>query len=314
MRVLILLAILLMLLDYSHAAEKIFTLKDPAGDDYGDGTILYPLRDDMKKGDLDLVSLSARQEDDGTLFEAVFANNIVAPDWRAIDAGGMPLNRVMRLGFYTFNVDIYIDKDGIKGSGEVRTLPGRRAVVNPESAWEKVICLTPRPADAETVLDKIVERREYDSWKEEKGRVDPEDEIEIKGRAKQSLRDRYFFPTRVRVRGKTVEFFVPSSFLGGKADPSWNYIVAVTAATKEERIDLVGLFNKESKEDPPLMNLQVIPGRPQDNLGTTQRDKEALQTAIVDLIVPDGQKQSEILRDYNINTGKPVSLPGVKPH
>jgi hypothetical protein len=302
-------------LNYSHAEEKqIFMLKDPAGDDYGDGTILYPFRDDMKKGDLDLVSLSASREDGGTMFEVVFANKIPIPDYRAIDAGGMPLNKLMKLGFYSFNVDIYIDKDGIKGSGEERTLPGRKAVIVPENAWEQVIVLTPRPADAEGLLEKILERREYDSWKKEKGRVDPEDEIEIKGKGKRALMNRYFFPTKVRVTGKFLRFFVPTSFLGGTADPSWNYVVAVTAATREEKIDFSGLFSKDSYEEPALMNMEVFPGQPMESLGTTQREKESLQVPILDLIVPDGQKQSAILRNYNMNTGKPAALPGVKPH
>jgi len=42
------------------AGKEIFTLTDPRGDDHGDGKILYPLGDDLKPGDLDLLSLTAR--------------------------------------------------------------------------------------------------------------------------------------------------------------------------------------------------------------------------------------------------------------
>ena len=315
MRVLILLALFFLSLPYLVIAEKeILTLKDPSGDDYGDGTLVYPLRDDMKKGDLDLISLSARPEEDGILFEAVFANNIVDPGYRTIDTGGKPLNQIVRLGFYTFNVDVYIDKDGVKGSGQERTIPGRRVRVVPENAWEKVVCLTPRPAEAESLLEKILERRAFDAWKQEQGRVDPEDEVEIKGKVKRELNDNYFFPTRVRVVGRRINFFVPTSFLGSKPDPSWNYVVAVTAAPIEQKMNLGALIGQEQKEETPLMNYLVLPGRPPDNLGTTLRDKEVLQPPILDIIVPDGQKQSEILRSYDPKTGTPASLPGVKAH
>jgi hypothetical protein len=306
-------ALLLMSLPLFATAEKdTFTLKDPTGDDYGDGTLVYPLRDDMKKGDLDLISLSARPEDGGTLFEAVFANNIVDPGYRAIDVGGKPLNQIIRVGFYTFNLDVYIDKDGVKGSGEERMIPGRRAAIVPENAWEKVVCLTPRPAEAESLLEKILERRAYEDWKQEKGRVDPEDEVEIKGKVKQAMNNNYFFPTRVRVTGKKVNFFVPVSFLGGPPKPEWNYVVAVTASPIEQKMDFSMWFGKDQKEEMPLMNYIVLPGRPPDNLGTTRRERDDLQPPILDIIAPDDQKQSEILRSYDPKTGTPALLPGVK--
>jgi hypothetical protein len=297
----------------SAADKQIFTLKDQRGDDYGDGTLVYPLRDDMHHGDLDLVSLSARDDEGGTTFEAVFANKIVVPGPTAIDTGGQTLARIMRLGFYTFNIDIYIDKDGVKGSGDDRTLPGRRAKIASENAWERVVCLTPRPAPAEGLLERILEKREFDALKGSKGRVDPEDEVEIKGRVKKLITDQYFFPTRVRVLGPSIRFFVPNSFLGSTADPSWHYVVVVTGSPIEEKIDLGSLIGKELQEEPPLMNLTISPGPPTDGFGTTRRDKEPLQTPIVDIVVPEGLKQSEILRDYDLKIGRPAILPAVTP-
>ena len=38
-------------------------------------------------------------------------------------------DRIARNGFYTFNVDIYIDTDRIAGRGETSTLPGRGVAV-----------------------------------------------------------------------------------------------------------------------------------------------------------------------------------------
>ncbi|HEY6572922.1 MAG TPA: glucodextranase DOMON-like domain-containing protein, partial [Candidatus Eisenbacteria bacterium] len=130
------------------APTALFTLDDPRGDDHGDGTLVYPLRNDLAPGDLDLVSLSARAEKDGTLFEATFARPIRVPGREPIDAGGMALDRLARFGFYTFNLDLYIDTDGVPGSGLRAMLPGRRAEIDSSSAWERAICLTPRPYQA----------------------------------------------------------------------------------------------------------------------------------------------------------------------
>lgn len=309
-----LIVVLFISFTFASAADKeIFKLTDQRGDDYGDGTLIYPLRDYMHQGDLDLVSLSARQDEGGTLFEAVFANKIAVPGPRAIDAGGMTLSRIMRYGFYTFNLDIYIDKDGVKDSGNSRTLPGRVANVASENAWERVVCLTPRPNEAKSLMENILEKREYDSLKEKKGRVDPEDDVDIKGKAKKALNDQYFFPTQVRVAGSMIRFFVPSSFLGGVADPSWHYVVAVTGASIEEKIDLSGLIGKDVDREPPLLNLVIASGPPTDGFGTTRKERDALQTPIVDIMVPEGQKQSEILRNYDLTTGRPVEIPGVVP-
>src|SRR5512136_3239912 len=68
--------------------QPIFTLTDPKGDDYGDGTLMYPLRTDMQPGDLDLVKLSAFAQPGGTLFEATFARSVRVPPRRTIDPVG----------------------------------------------------------------------------------------------------------------------------------------------------------------------------------------------------------------------------------
>ena len=60
----------------SADSRSIFVLTDPRGDDHGDGKLIYPRRDDLRPGDLDLVSLEARALADGTEFEATFARPI----------------------------------------------------------------------------------------------------------------------------------------------------------------------------------------------------------------------------------------------
>ena len=140
----------------ARGKSVIFKLEDPRGDDHGDGSLVYPLRDDFQPGDLDLLSFSARAEDGGTTFEATFARPVRSPGGRTIDIGGGNLNDVARFGFYTFNLDVYIDMDRVAGSGSTNMLPGRVAEIAPENAWERAVCLTPRPYEAQEALRRLM--------------------------------------------------------------------------------------------------------------------------------------------------------------
>ena len=111
--------------------QPIFTLTDPKGDDHGDGTLQYPLRTDMQPGDLDLVTFSAFAQSGGTVFEATFARSVRVRRAAPIDPVGNTLDKIAKLGFYEFNIDVYIDTDRIPGSGSTQTLPGRRAAIAP---------------------------------------------------------------------------------------------------------------------------------------------------------------------------------------
>ena len=295
---------------FAHAEKYIFKIPDPRGDDHGDGTILYPTESDFRPGDLDLTSFSAREKDGGTMFEAEFASSIKRPDSRVIDAGGRTLQSVARLGFYLFNIDIYIDMDRKEGSGYTSTLPGRNAQISSAHAWEKVVFLTPRPNDARSQLRKIIHKAAEEKIRKEKGRVDPEDETQINAGIALDLDGRYFMPTRVQIAGRRVSFFVPPYFLRGPAQGDWSYVVVVTAATIEDKIDLgdIGILGPRAG----LLNLMVDQGAYSDRLGTT-RSEVGLLPPILDIIVPDGIKQEDILRNFNVNEKKPVILPGVIP-
>ncbi len=309
---LVLLCVAILLAAAPGFAEKkmIFTLNDPRGDDHGDGTLILPTQGDIRPGDLDLVSLSAREEDDGTLFEASFSNVIQDPGVRAIDAGGRQLKQVARYGFYTFNIDIYIDMDRKPGSGFTRTLPGRNALIAPDNAWEKVICLTPQPQGTTALFRKYLQRYAEDKLRDVKGRVDPEDTKGIKADTATDLEGYYFFPTQIRVFSKKITFFVPDSFLRGKAQANWSYVVVVTASSYEENIDFADFGT--SRTEPGLANLSVGEGGWSDRLGTSRKEVQLLPP-IVDMIVPAGLKQEDVLRNFDVNEDRPVVLPGVVP-
>ena len=152
--------------------KVIFELKDPHGDDHGDGTMILPTTSELRFGALDIISFSAKAQEDGTMFNVEFANSIERPDARSIDAGGTILQNVAKLGFFRFNVDIYIDKDRKPGSGLTNTLPGRNAQIDPAFAWEKMICLTPQPNETRANFRKVLVDQLEEKLKAGKGRVD----------------------------------------------------------------------------------------------------------------------------------------------
>lgn len=292
--------------------QPIFTLSDPRGDDHGDGDLVYPMRDDLRPGDLDLISLTARPDPDGTEFEAVFGKPIAATDRRTVDAGGGSLDDLARFGFYTFNLDVYIDTDREPGSGNVWTLPGRKAEVDPSNAWEKAVCLTPRPYQAKQAVKRLLARfarREMKAAGEKAGKEELRD---VEGEIARDVEERIFFPTRVRVFGSTVRFLVPTDFLEGPARASWSYVVAVSGADVYQSLDIPSTLGLAEAGPDSLMILPISPGRWKDRFGGGRED-DPLQPPLVDVIVPAGKTQEAILKDDDPSQKRPVRLPGVVP-
>ncbi|HEV8580358.1 MAG TPA: glucodextranase DOMON-like domain-containing protein [Thermoanaerobaculia bacterium] len=296
----------------AHAASKeIFTLTDPRGDDHGDGSLLYPLGDDLKPGELDLLSLTARDEGNGTWFEATFAKPVRTPGREAIDDLGTQLDVVARYGFYNLNLDIYIDTDRAPGSGGVTMLPGRHAEIDPATAWEKAVILTPRPNEAKAELQRLlIKTLNEDAKREESDLQDAEIEA-LKKQIPVDIESRIFFPTQIRVRGQKISFFVPALFLGGPAKPTWAYTVATSGADLLVSFDVNKVLGKQSGMK-SLMILPISPGRWQDRFGGG-RENAANQPPLVDLIVPKDKKQETILSDFESRGRRNVVIPGVVP-
>jgi len=294
------------------AAAPIFKLTDPRGDDHGDGSLIYPDRDDLKPGDLDLISFSARPEGDGTLFEATFARPIRKPARHPVDEGGTSLDWIARFGFYTFNLDVYIDMDRVPGSGETAMLPGRRAEVDSAFAWERAICLTPNPYEAEETLKRFWFNAARERAKQTTPHLDDATEDSLRQAVAADVKKRILFPTRVRVSGSTVQFLVPGSFLDGPARAGWGYVAVVSGADIVQRLDLGTTVGLKKKPVPSLMLLPVKTGRSREAFGGGRSD-DALEPPLIDILVPPGAKQETLLRDYDLRTGRPVRLPGVVP-
>jgi hypothetical protein len=294
------------------AAPRIFQLTDPRGDDHGDGSLLYPNRDDLRPGELDLISFAARPEGDGTLFEATFARPIRKPLRRPVDEGGTSLDWVARFGFYTFNIDVYVDTDRIPGSGQTAMLPGRRAEVDSAWAWERAICLTPGPYEAEDKLKRIWFDAAKERLEETIPHLDNAAEDSLRRAVAADTKRRVLFPTRIRVTGSTIRFLVPATFFGGRARAGWAYVVAVSGADLVERLDLGSTLGLKKKPVPSLMILPTTAGRSKEVFGGGRED-DTLEPPLIDILVPAGRTQEAVLRDYDLRTGRPVRLPGVVP-
>jgi len=297
----------------AFARTKIFMLSDPRGDDHGDGNLIYPLNDELDPGDLDLLSLTAYADDGGTWFEAEFARPVKQPGAETVDDIGTSLKSVARFGFYTINLDIYIDTDHVAGSGGVALLPGRFAEADRGSAWEKAIILTPRPHEARGEIKRILMRNLNEENRKEDSTMSDQETAALKAQIPGDVEERIFFPNQIRVRGNKISFFVPGSFLGGAAKDTWSYIVATSGANVLQSVDLNRVLGRESGKQESLMILPVSPGRWQDRFGGG-RENAAIQPPLVDIIVPKGGRpQESVLQDFDSRSKRPVILPGVIP-
>jgi hypothetical protein len=285
-----------------------FRIDDPKGDDHGSGALLYPNRGDMQRGDLDLAAFSARNADDGTWFQIEFARPIRSPRGEVTQVGQMPIEKLARHGSYTFNVDIYIDLDRIAGSGRTETVPGRQVAVDRLAAWEKAVIVSPRPDIARALLELHLDSVYEAELRARTGRVGKEDIEALRVRSQAEVAEHYFFPDRIRVRGRVLEAFVPAAALSGRALPSWSYTVFVTGADIEQ-LGRVG-FNPTGR--PKMMTMPIDRGRQSDAFGLPAH-ADLSQAPVVDVLAPEPGLQERLLDDYDVVSGRLAALRGVTP-
>lgn len=301
----------------AFAKSPLFEITDPQGDDHGNGNLVYPLRHDLQQGDLDLVAFRAYDDDGGTLFEVELARRIRKPERGAIDEAGTDLQTIARHGFYNFSVDVYIDKDRQPGSGGVAMLPGREAEVDPTTAWDRAVVLSPRPAETRSALRRMWVRELNEAMREELDGPAADDKAAEAHRAEQvraTLAESVFFPNQIRVNGRVVRFYVPDGFLGGRASKDWAYTVVITGADLSTSLDLAARAGIGQSVADDLMTIPISPGTWKDRFGGG-REGAPNQPPIVDLLVPPGKSQERILSEFT-STGdapQPVRVPGVVP-
>ncbi|MEW5854835.1 MAG: glucodextranase DOMON-like domain-containing protein [Myxococcota bacterium] len=120
----------------AHAAFSV-TLKDPKGDDDGPGSYTYPTDAVYTRGSFDLVEMSVKEAGPDIQIDLTFDASIEDP-WGMAKQGGA--------NFSTQFVQVYVDTDHKPKSGETQAIAGMNATFADESAFEKVILISPQPA------------------------------------------------------------------------------------------------------------------------------------------------------------------------
>lgn len=178
---------LAMLCASAFAGKGTIELKDPAGDDNGPGSYVYPTDAVYGKGSFDLTGLKIDYTDKKVNFEASFDGKLEDP-WG------------MGVGFAVQMVFIFIDTDGKAGSGEKLGLPGTNVQFAEGSEWDRVVILSPQQR-----------QRVMAEAKEKTG----------------ALIDRIVVPTRTTGSAKTVSGSVKLEELGEGDPATWGWQVVV---------------------------------------------------------------------------------------
>ena len=250
---------------------------DPEGDDVGDGSLVYPRSTAWVAGDLDLRSLRVFAEGKDLRFEASLRNPVRNPATvMSPGMGTQSLSAFARHGFYAFNLDIYIDADRAPGSGNTVTLPGRRAQLDAAHAWEKAVVLTPRP--------ELMQRELIAALRE----ISSAGEAEVAATVQRSV----FFPTQIRVQGRTVSFIVPGTFIDAAGLAGASVTAFVTAAPLAIDAGIKMSFGDTGavRDRFALGVAQPDVGEPELTMG--HRAAPAPATAVVDLLSPNPNQQA----------------------
>ncbi len=169
------------------AFAQTVSFKDPAGDDNGPGGYSYPTDAVYTRGSFDLTGFTLKVNGAKTDVSVTMNGNLADP-W---SMGG---------GFATQMVFVFIDKDHEAGKGYTKSLPGLNIEFAPESAWEKVIILSPQPA----------------------ARVKNEVETKAAGEKGDVI-----IPARTRGAGRNITGTIDTAALGEGDPATWAYQVVV---------------------------------------------------------------------------------------
>ena len=176
----------------AHAKGFSLKLKDPKGDDKGGGDYVYPTDSVYTSGSFDLLEVAIKEAGPDIQIDLTFNASIEDP-WGMQKQGGA--------NFSIQFVQVYIDTDHKPKSGELQAVAGMNANFVPESAFEKVILISPQPV----------------------ARVRQEV-------AQKSPRHRNLLvvPRSVLAKGKTITALVPKKDLG-KPTAKWGWQVLVSS-------------------------------------------------------------------------------------
>ena len=214
---------------------------------------------------------------------------------RTVDAAGTTQADVARFGFYTFNLDVYVDHGrrgglGPHGHAARPAVDARAGQRLGEGARAHPAALRGARGAAQAVAGGGAR-----GGPAQQGALSESAVRALEAQVVRQLEERVFFATRIRVSGATVSFFVPEGFLGGQAQPTWGYAVAVTGGTLDSRVELPALLGGvTAPASQGLMVLGIGPGVSPERFGGGRLGDPA-QSPVVDLMVPEGVRQEEVL-------------------
>jgi hypothetical protein len=149
---------------------------------------------------------------------------------------------------------------------------------------------------------------EYEAeLKATKGRTTKEDIADVERRSENRVGDLYFFPSKVRVSGRQIEFQVPPEFLGDTPSKTWGYTIIVSGCDIEDT-GRPALFSTTST----MMTLPVARGLQSSQWGI-RGDVDEATPPIVDVLATDPEAQAKALDDYDMVAGRLAVVPGVAP-
>ena len=114
---------------------NVWRYNDPIGDDKGPGYYTYPTNPVYVPGAFDIVSFEVDATSPDYIVFKITVNADLKQDWG------------MAADFDVQHFQIYVDEDRIPGSGHIQALPGMLVNFAPDFAWDKMIMVTPQPAE-----------------------------------------------------------------------------------------------------------------------------------------------------------------------
>lgn len=181
------------------AAGYSFALTDPAGDDKGPGTYVYPTDSVFYRGAFDMTGFQVTTDGGNLVFKITMATEIV-------NSWGGPNGVSVQL------FQVYIDKDHKPGSGFTECIPGANVSFDPASAWD---------------FGMIIEG----GWGQEV-------ENQMAAKAEKAMQKVLHVVHTGSVAGKVLTFTVPLAVVGEPTD-TWGYQVFCLGQEGSSEADVV---------------------------------------------------------------------------
>ena len=255
----------------SWAGTVIVDMTDPANDDRGPGHYSYPVRNDYRRGDLDLRRFTVIDEGEFIRFE-VTLGRVLRPllEPRRSRAFIVPLSNRLTVQ----NIDIYLQRP--EETDRVhRGLPGRQLAFDEGQGWTRAVVFTPQPGYARHLLKP---------W---------------------AHASKVIVPGDLQSIGRKVWARVRVSALGGRPGPGWGFAVAVSGALWENRFQ----FYRQA-ESPDVVNVLTVPVHvTPDWRRFGGGDLSGANPNVLDILASGSRAQKAILTSYEAKTGAWARLP-----